>query len=103
MYCTCASLFAYIHVHVHVHIIRGAEIDAQDVNLSTPLLVAAANGQVDAIRTLTRWKADVDVLDKNKRSAVYIACEYKHATLLKVWQGESYVTCTSVLCTCTCR
>ena len=73
-----------MHIYMYLFIFRGAEIDAKDVNLSTPLLVAAANGQVDAIRTLTRSKADVDVLDKNRRSAVYIACEYKHTALLKV-------------------
>ena len=71
MYCTHSSF-------------RGAEIEAQDVNLSTPLLVAAAHGQVEAIKLLICRKADIDALDKNRRSAVFIACQQKRAPVLQV-------------------
>ena len=59
-------------------------MEAQDINLSTPLLVAAAHGQVQAIKVLIRRKADIDALDKNRRSAVFIACEHNHTAVLQV-------------------
>ena len=64
--------------------IRGADIEAKDINLRTPLLVAATYGQMDAIRVLIHRKADMVTLDKNKRSIIFITCQLKHTAVLKV-------------------
>lgn len=63
--------------------IRGADIEAKDINLRTPLLVAATYGQMDAIRVLIHRKTDMATLDKNKRS-IFITCQLKHTAVLKV-------------------
>ena len=83
------SLFVTLYVHVRI---RGADIEAEDANLNTPLLVAAGGGHVDAVATLIRWKADVDTLDKNRRSIVFIACEQKRTAVLKVQRSLFVVT-----------
>ena len=62
----------------------GADLEALDNDSYTPLLTAAANGQTDAFRTLLGRGATIDVVDKEGRSAVFLAAEEEHIPILKV-------------------
>ena len=64
---------------------RKADIRAADNNSHTPLLTAAANGQVKAFRALLRKGASLDVLDRDGKSVVFVAAEANHVSILKVW------------------
>ena len=67
---------------------RGARKEWKDVNSCTPFLVAAANGSLEVVKTLEeenkRNAIQFDKLDKNRKSAVYLAVEGNHVDLLKV-------------------
>ncbi len=66
---------------------RGADIEAQDEDSYTPLLMAIAYGQKSAMETLLTNKCSVDVVDRNGKSIVFIAAEENQAELLKVRWG----------------
>ena len=63
---------------------RGADIEALDEDSRTPLLTAAAQGQLDAFQTLLGRGATIDVVDKDGRSAVFLAAKEEHIPILKV-------------------
>ena len=66
-----------------------ADIDALDNDSYTPLLVAAAHGQTDAMKLLIERGAPIDDLDKDGKSVVFIASEENHQEVLKVGPGSS--------------
>ena len=66
---------------------RGANTEWKDVNSCTPFLVAAAHGSIEVVKTLEKVNdknIQLDKLDKNGKSAVYLAAEGNHLILLKV-------------------
>lgn len=57
------------------------------MNSCTPFLVAAAHGSADVVAILEEIKdkpIHADELDKDRKSAVYLAAEGAHLRLLKV-------------------
>ena len=50
----------------------------------TPLLVAAAHGQKDALEKLMDNGAAIDDLDKDGKSAVFVASEENHTEVFEV-------------------
>ena len=69
---------------------RGANTEWKDVNSCTPFLVAAANGAAGVVAKLEEIEEvpiQVDKLDKNRKSAVFLAAEGAHFPLLKVQTG----------------
>ena len=63
---------------------RDADIDALDEDSYTPLLIATAHGQTDALKRLIDRGAPVDALDKDGKSVVFVAAEENHAEVLQV-------------------
>lgn len=73
----------YTHIlHYYVH--RGASLDALDADLYTPLLTAAVYGQERAFKCLMKAGAPIDVVDRNRKSCVFLAAEDNHVGILKV-------------------
>ena len=62
---------------------RGANTEVQDSNSYTPFLLAAANGHLEVVAKL-QAKTQIDKLDKDRKSAVFLAAEGGYLLLLKV-------------------
>ena len=69
---------------------RGAEITAADNNSYTPLITAAANGQVSAFNVLRERGAKLDRLDRDGKTIVFLAAEANHVPILKVRNNVEY-------------
>lgn len=67
----------------------GADIESVDVDSYTPLMTAAAYGQTLAFKKLLERGARPDVIDKNGKSIVFLAAEYNHVAILKVYSNHS--------------
>lgn len=81
----------------------GANIGAADNNSYTPLMTAAANGQVGAFNALRAKGAELDRLDRDGKSIVFLAAEANHVPILKVSASSYCKTATlwfSLLCIC---
>lgn len=66
---------------------RGANTEWKDVNSCTPFLVAATHGSAGVVAKLEEIEdvpIQVDKLDKNRKSAVFLAAEGAHYPLLRV-------------------
>ena len=66
---------------------READTESKDGNSCTPFLAAAAHGSTEIVAKLEEIKdkpIQADELDKNRKSAVYLAAEGAHLPLLKV-------------------
>ena len=68
---------------------RGAKTGMKDINSCTPFLLAAANGHSEVIRQFDENK-ELTNLDKNRRSAVFLAAEGDHLSLLKVGYKDNF-------------
>ena len=55
----------------------------QDINSYTPFLLAAANGHLEVVAEL-KAKTQIDKLDKDRKSAVFLAAEGGYLPVLKV-------------------
>lgn len=62
---------------------RGAKTEVQDINSYTPFLLAAANGHLEVVAEL-QAKTQIDKLDRNRKSAVFLAAEGGYLPVLKV-------------------
>ena len=62
--------------------LHGAEVDAKDQNGETPLMTAAAHGDVDIMKTLIGNGADVNVANKSGFSALYAAANSENPDAL---------------------
>ena len=62
---------------------RGANTEVQDINSYTPFLLAAANGHLEVVAEL-KAKTQIDKLDKDRKSAVFLAAEGGYLPVLKV-------------------
>lgn len=71
---------------------RGAEITAADNNSYTPLITAAANGQVGAFNMLRERGAKLDRLDRDGKTIIFLAAEANHVPILKVRNNVKYCT-----------
>lgn len=65
------------------YVCRGAETEVKDVYSCTPFLLAAASGYREVVREL-KEKTQIDSLDINRKSAIYLAAEGAHLPLLVV-------------------
>ena len=64
---------------------RGADKDAKDVDYYTPLLTAAEFGRVQCFNLLLRHGASIEVKNKDRRNAVFLAAESNHPLIIEVW------------------
>lgn len=74
----------YMYMYYCSFLYSGADIRAADSNSYTPLLTAAANGQVNAFRVLRERGAQLDILDRDSKSVVFVAAEANHVPILNV-------------------
>ena len=63
---------------------RDADIESQDTDLYTPLLTAAAYGQMEAMKALIKANALIDVVDRTRKTLVFIAAEEDQVHILEV-------------------
>ena len=63
---------------------RGAEIEIEDDNGRTPLLVAAAFGKTEAVTKLLENGADVKAVDGNNRNVIHLIVKQGHINMLTV-------------------
>ena len=63
---------------------RGAEIEIEDDNDKTPLLVAAAYGKTEAVIKLLENGADVKAVDNDNRNVVHFIVKQGHVNMLTV-------------------
>ena len=59
-------------------------MEYRDKDGYTPLLIAATYGHADTIHILLRRGADYEAVEKNDKTAVYLACEEDNAEALSV-------------------
>ena len=74
---------------------RGAHPDATDKDGFTPLLLAASEGQSDAVAALMLHGASLVVMDKNEKTAIYWSAQVGDAKslthLLSLGLGEAMI------------
>lgn len=58
------------------------DVDAREDNSMTPLIVAACKGQLDTVKLLHSYKADINATDKDGRTALHNAVGYSHPELV---------------------
>lgn len=56
-------------------IINGASINIKDKFGSTPLHLAVQNGHAEAVELLVKYRANLNLLDINEKSALLLATE----------------------------
>ncbi|GFX99705.1 hypothetical protein TNCV_3053621 [Trichonephila clavipes] len=61
---------------------NGAGIESHDNAHFTPLLIAVAEGHVEAIKTLLKFEADINVLDNMDRTVIFWAAQEDHPVSL---------------------
>ena len=67
---------------------RKAPLEKKDKDNYTPLLMAAYTGNADIVDLLLRKGADYEAVDKNDKTAIYLAAEEDKADALKVSQVQ---------------
>lgn len=63
---------------------QGADVDAADRDLRTPLMLAAYNGHANLVSELLRRGAEVDLRDATQRTALMYAASGKHAATVEL-------------------
>ena len=66
---------------------RGADIDDTDANAYTPIMIAAANGNISAFLVLRDRGARLDRFDRDGKSIICLVVEADHVPILKVRRG----------------
>lgn len=62
----------------------GADINRWDLDGVTPLMIAAIEGHAEAVRTLIRLEARMEILDQDDKSVLFHAAEKDLPEILKV-------------------
>ena len=63
---------------------RGANKDARDIDHYTPLLTAAEFGRMRCFNVLLEHDASIDVQNKDRKNAVFLAAESNHPQIIEV-------------------
>lgn len=80
---------------------HGAQANTSDTHTqTTPLMMAAHNGQTNAVEVLVRSaKADLTLQDTNKNTALHLACSKGHETsallILEKISDRNFINCTN--------
>jgi len=81
----CIWLYEDHHNVIWVYLFtRGANIDKSDKDSFTPLILAASEGHVEAIKALLARGADPYHVDKNDKTCIFWAAEEDNLEALKV-------------------
>ena len=80
----CSS-FSFVFL-LSLPLYRGADIESRDTDSYTPLLTAAAYGQLESMKALKKANALTDVFDRNGKTFVFIAAEEDQVRILEVIQ-----------------
>lgn len=62
----------------------GADSEAKDIDLYTPLLTAAEFGRTECFKLLLRHEACVDVQNVDGKNVVFLAAECNHPDIMEV-------------------
>lgn len=80
---------------------HNADVDEARVdNGNTPLIVAAMSGHTETVRMLLRNGADPYKSDSEKRTAVELAAQNKHADVVRLLVGVSVCLCPLIELAC---
>lgn len=63
---------------------KDAEIDCQDIEGYTPLMIASYNGSYDIVKLLLEYNASVDITNNYNYSALIYACIYGNLDVVKI-------------------
>ena len=72
------------HLHMNIFYFRGASIESRDKDNFTPLLVAVSQGNQEATDVLLKRGANIQVMDSQDKTAIYIAAEENCLEILEV-------------------
>ena len=69
-------------------------MDVVDVHYYSPLLTAAENGQAEAFATLLKFRGPgiLDIVDKDGKSALFLAAESNYLKIIEVYKMMTAVT-----------
>ena len=70
---------------------RGGNIDAVDQDNSTPIVIAASNGNRETVETLLKRGADLCITDSSEKSSLYWAAEENSVEVLRVKFFDQHV------------
>ena len=83
-YAPCIFVKGNDILHLNQIEFQGLFLDARDEDNFTPLLCAAWKGQTEAGRTLLRYGADIQALDKETKSCLHWAVEMQHYAFVEM-------------------
>lgn len=69
---------------------READIERRDEENYTPLLLASVYGHAPTVDLLIQKEADITAVDKNDKTAIFLAAEENQLTALEV--GRQYLS-----------
>ena len=84
MYCSWLCHSQKSQYKVKIAAILGADIEARDKDGYNPLLLAASEGNAEAVEILLRSQADIFVIDKEERTVLYWAAMQNHKNVIDV-------------------
>ena len=84
------STLSCVYIDVVCSLYRKAPLEKRDRDNYTPLLMAAYSGHAESLDTLLKKGADYEVVDKNDKTAVYLAAEEDKLEALKVTATDVY-------------
>lgn len=71
------SIFSVLH--------READIERRDEENYTPLLLASVYGRAPTVELLIQKEADITAVDKNDKTAIFLAAEENQMSALQVY------------------
>ena len=79
-----------ISFFINVYIYREADIERRDEENYTPLLLASVYGRAPTVDLLIQKEADIAAVDKNDKTAIFLAAEENQLNALEVSATQSY-------------
>jgi ankyrin repeat protein len=86
--CYCTRIHTYYFSQIRVYIYKGADLDFQDVNGLTPLMIAANYGNLKSVKVLIDLGANCRMVDNRGYSALHFAALKNRIEVVKFMFGK---------------